>query len=203
MKTGRRKYRLCEGGLRLRAYNPLMFHTYKTLASNAVMQRVLLLVNHVLASEAAATDRLRPHAGRHIRFELVGWPSVLPLPPTLAFDITPAGLLEWRGDAEPPVEADLHIALDASNPALALLQRLTGAKPAIDITGDAQLAADVSWLIDNLRWDIEDDLARVVGQLPARELARIGRFLSAGLRDVALRLGSLAKRAGGRASGAG
>jgi ubiquinone biosynthesis protein UbiJ len=172
-----------------------MFHTFKTLASDAVMQRLALLANHVLASERAATDRLRPHAGRHLRLSLDNWPSLLPAVPPLAFDITPAGLVEWRnGDADALPVADLHITVDASNPALAFLQGLAGVKPAIDITGDAQLAADVSWLIDNLRWDIEDDLARLVGNTPARELARFGAVVAKGLRDIASRVASVASR---------
>jgi ubiquinone biosynthesis protein UbiJ len=178
-----------------------MFHTFKALASDAVMQRLALLANHVLAAEPAATERLRPHAGRHLRLEATNWPSLLPALPALAFDITPAGLLEWRGDSAEAAEAlppaDLHIAVDASNPALALLQGLAGQKPNIDITGDAQLAADVSWLIDNLRWDIADDLSRLVGHTPARELARLGGWVATGLRDVAGRLGARASRPGG------
>jgi ubiquinone biosynthesis protein UbiJ len=182
-----------------------MFHALKTSAAQAVMQRLVLLANHVLASETAATDRLRIHAGRHIRLELKGWPALLPTLPPLSFDVTPAGLLEWRDDIEVAPLPDLQIAIDATNPALAFFQGLTGTKPkpAIDITGDAQLASDVNWLIENLRWDVEDDLARIVGQAPARQIARVGQAVASAFREVAGRIGGLAARAGGSASGPG
>ncbi len=179
-----------------------MFHVLQASAAAAVLNRAVLLANHVLASEPAATDRLRPHAGRHIRLDLNGWPAWLPTLPVLAFDVTPAGLLEWRGDAEAPPAADLHIQIDASNPALSVLQGLGGTRPRIDITGDAQFASDVSWLIDNLRWDLEDDLARIAGQSAAHQMARVGRAIAAALRAVAGRLSAVAARAGGGASGA-
>ena len=154
-----------------------------SLLGPAVMERLVLVVNHVLASEPLAAQRLRPHAGRCIRVEFEGWPSLLPAWPVLAFRITPAALLEWCGPEEPTV-VDLRVAIDASNPAMALLQALGGERPRIDVTGDAAFATDVSWLFDNLRWDIRDDLARIVGELPARELARTAQALATGLRNA-------------------
>jgi ubiquinone biosynthesis protein UbiJ len=68
----------------------------------------------------------------------------------------------------------------------------------VGIAGDAALAADVSWLMDNLRWDAQDDLARLIGDGPAHELARIGGRLAAGLRDAVGTLAGLAGRGGGR-----
>ena len=40
------------------------------------------MLNHVLASEAVATERLRPHAGRAVALTLDQWPSLLPAPPS-------------------------------------------------------------------------------------------------------------------------
>jgi len=131
----------------------------------------------------------------------MNWPSLLPALPVLAFDITPAGLIEWRGDTEDAAIVDLRVTVDASNPALAIVRGLGGTRPAIDITGDAQFAADVSWLIDNLKWDLEDDLARLVGQGPAHQASRAGRFAASAFRAAAARMTALAERAGGSASG--
>ncbi len=170
-----------------------MLNTFKALAAPAVMQRLTWLLNHVLASEAAAVHRLKSHAGRRIALRLAGWPALLPEVPTLAFLVTPAGLLEWCGaDAGPDVAPDLLVTVDASNPALAMLQGLTGQRPRIDVAGDATFAADVNWLFENLRWDVQDDLARIVGDVPARELARFGGFVAVALREVAQRVGRMA-----------
>jgi ubiquinone biosynthesis protein UbiJ len=178
------------------AYNPRMFQALADTVSNAVLERATLLVNHVLASEPVAQQRLREHAGRCIRLRYLDWPSLLPPLPEMAFRVTPAGLVEWCG-AEAPPEADLTVSIDASNPALLAARTLVGERPRIDVAGDAAFASDVNWLIDNLRWDIEDDLARVVGAAPARELARLGRWVAAALRGSARTLAGLAERARG------
>ena len=149
----------------------------------AVAQRLTLLLNHVLAAEPAAAERLRSHSGRSVQLQLDGWPALLPPLPELLFRVTPAGLLEWGG-GEPPAEPDLRLRLDAANPALALAQWAAGQRPRVELQGDAGFAADLSWLMDNLRWDVQDDLARVVGRAPAYELARIGKQLAGGLRTA-------------------
>ena len=181
------------GRYRVRAYNPCMLHSLNELLGQAAIERVTLLVNHVLASEPVATQRLRAHEGRSIQIRFDGWPTLLPALPATAFRVTPAGLLEWCG-AEPPPEPDLRVTIDASNPALAMAQALAGTRPKVEISGDAAFAADLNWLIDNLHWDIQDDLARVVGQAPARELARMAGGVKAGLHEAAKAVGGLVAR---------
>jgi ubiquinone biosynthesis accessory factor UbiJ len=78
--------------------------------------------------------------------------------------------------------ADLEVEIDASNPALAMLQAASGTRPKIVVAGNAAFAADLNWLIDNLRWDVQDDLARFIGKGPAHELARVGGAVAGGLR---------------------
>jgi len=174
-----------------------MLQTLQQLASAAFMERLTLWVNHVIAGESAAVERLRPHAGRCIRLQPTGWPSLLPALPELSFVVTPAGLLEWSA-ARPPAPPDLELTVDASNPARSVAEGLAGRRPAVGIVGDAALAADVSWLMDNLRWDAQDDLARLIGDGPAHELARIGGRLAAGLRDALAALAGFAGRGGHR-----
>lgn len=160
-----------------------MLNALPQLFASAAMQRACLLVNHVLSSEPVATDRLKPHAGRQLLVQLSGWPELLPAPPALRFAITPAGLLEWLPEAA-PAAADLELTVEAANPARLLVQGLLGRRPPVAVAGDSRLAADVSWVIDNLRWDVRDDLARIFGELPARELARSARALAEGLRSA-------------------
>ena len=161
-----------------------MLQSVRSLVVPAALQRLALLINHVLAAEPAATERLRSHVGRSLQIELTDWPAPLPALPGLVFQVTPAGLLEWRGDpGEPaPAPADLVLRVAAANPALLLARLAAGARPEVAVQGDAQFAADVHWLVDNLRWDLEADLARLFGPLPAHQLARLGAALAAGLR---------------------
>ena len=41
-----------------------------------------------------------------------------------------------------------------------------------------QLAAEVSWLIDHVQWDIEDDLARLLGDALAYAVVRAARTVA-------------------------
>ena len=161
------------------ALDPI-FNTLQEWFAPAVMDRATLLANHVLASEAVATARLMPHAGKSLRILWPGAPAFLPPPPPMSWYITPAGLLEWRGVlADDAAAADLTLRIDASRPALLLSQALSGAFPEASIDGDAALAADVAWLTQNLRWDLAADLDRV--------------FPSAVAQGIAAGLGMLAK----------
>jgi len=175
-----------------------MFDTFQQLAATAFMQRLTLWLNHVLSGEEVAMARLRPHAGRSVRVQLNGWPTLLPPLPELRFAVTRAGLVEWTGD-QTSVEPDLHLSLDASNPAMLLARCLSGQRPSLDVAGDSALATDISWLMDNLRWDVEDDLARFIGAGPAHELARIGQPVAAAMRSALAAVAGLATRYGGGA----
>jgi ubiquinone biosynthesis accessory factor UbiJ len=183
----------CGGKSWERAYNPRMFHSLNTQLGHAAIERLTLLVNHVLGSEPVATRRLQAHAGRCIRLRFEGWPTLLPPLPATAFRVTPAGLVEWCG-SEGPGEPDLHVSIDASNPALAVAQALAGTRPKVEVAGDAAFATDLNWLFDNLRWDVQDDLARIVGQAPAREIARVGSGIAAGMREAAKAMSGLVAR---------
>jgi ubiquinone biosynthesis protein UbiJ len=179
-----------------------MFEALQTLAATAVMERATLLANHVLAAEPVAQQRLRDHAGRCIQLQFEHWPTLLPALPPTAFRITPAGLVEWCGN-DVPAEPELRVAIDASNPALMFARSLVGERPRIEVAGDAAFATDVNWLFDNLRWDVQDDLARIVGDAPAREITRLGRAVAAAVREAAHALDGLAARARGRDDAAG
>ena len=173
-----------------------MFEAMKTLAERSVMERVVLLLNHVISAEPQAMERLRTHAARTLRIELEGWPTLLPAPAPIAFRITPPGLVEW---IESPGEAtaDLRVAIDAANPALAFAKFIVGERPQLRVEGDAAFATDVNWLIENLRWDVEDDLARLVGDAPAREIARFGGALAKAVREAARTIDGFVRRGDG------
>ncbi len=162
-----------------------MFDAGKSTLTKAVMDRLVLMINHVIAAEPVAVGRLMPHAGKSIRFRFDGWPSLLPALPNALFTVTPAGLIEWRSEDEALVTEDLTVSVDASNPARAAFRAFTGDKPDITIAGDAALAGDVNWLVDNLRWDIEDDIAKLIGDAPAREFSRFAAAVNGALKKAA------------------
>lgn len=165
------------------AYNRAMLHTLPNLLAPAILERLTLLANHVLGSEAVATERLRPHAGRRLELQLGAWPSLLPAPPPLAWRVTPAGLLEWQG-LQPGAAPELRVQLDASNPAALAARLMAGEPPALQIEGDAQFAADINWLAQNLRWDMAADLERFFGPVVAQQLAAVASALAKGLKGA-------------------
>ena len=146
------------------------------------MQRFTLLLNHVLDSEPVARQLLRPREGALVQFHLERWPRLLPPPPVLCWRVTPAGLLEWF--ETPPTVAQLHVRVEASNPAALLVQALNGTQPALQLDGDAGLAADINWLLQNLRWDMAADLERALGVVAAQQLSTLGAALARGLRQA-------------------
>ncbi len=173
-----------------------MLQDWTALIAPAAQERLTLLLNHVLSRESVAYERLRPHQGATVLIEFTGRPAFLPgfipAPPVLALQITPAGLLDRL--SQTPSEPALRVQLDVSNPAALALGALSGERPKVAIQGDAALATDMSWLIDNLRWDIEDDLARWLGPAPAHELVRLGKGIAAALGNVARSVASMGGR---------
>ena len=141
-------------------------------AIEETQRRVVLLLNHVLMQESQATGRLARQKGRTVLVQWQTW--------SFKVLITPAGLLDL---APGNGLSDLVLTLTEPSP-LALVQGLVqGGKPAVRVEGDVQLAADVNWLTDHVRWDLEADLARIVGDVPAHMLVSNGRKLATALQE--------------------
>ena len=134
-------------------------------------QRLVLFLNHVLQQEKQAQDRLLRQKGRIVH---VLWGKF-----AIDLIVTPAGLVDR---APPAAKPDLVLSLAAESPWVMLQSALSGKAPPVKIEGDVQLAAEVGWLAENLRWDAEEDLSRLIGDGPAHALADAGRRLMAGLK---------------------
>lgn len=48
----------------------------------------------------------------------------------------------------------------------------------VEITGDTDFAAAIHHIARNLRWDVEEDLSRVFGDIAAHRMAETGRALN-------------------------
>lgn len=177
-----------------------MLETFTSLLGPAVLDRLTLAVNHVLASEPAATTRLQAHAGRTVALVVDAAPPLVPVPPPALWTITPAGLLELSDGAVDG--ATLRLGVDAGNPLRLAAQWLAGDRGGMSVQGDVQLAATAAWLMDNVRWDMEDDLARVFGDGPGRQMAQGFVALSGALRTGLAALLRLAGGPGGERPGA-
>jgi ubiquinone biosynthesis protein UbiJ len=142
-------------------------------------RRIVLLVNHVLMQEPQAIARLIRQKGRVI---LVQWQSL-----NFKVILTPAGLLDL---AQADLASDLVLTLLDSSPVSLVQGLLQGNKPDVHVQGDVQLAAEVNWLTDHLRWDVEADLARIVGDVPAHMVVENCRKMAQALKHFASQRGS-------------
>ncbi|MDI9332261.1 MAG: hypothetical protein QM527_13330 [Alphaproteobacteria bacterium] len=135
----------------------------------------VLFFNHVLLQSEQALPRTRRLAGRSLQMK---WRQVC-----WEWAFTPAGLFETR-----PVQARADLVLDLGDVSptqlAALLWRAD--RPNLRIEGDVQMAAEINWLVDHVRWRPEEDLARLVGDAQARALALLGQRLIQGLRAFGL-----------------
>ena len=120
---------------------------------------LLAAFNHLLAQAPWARERLRPYAGRTARFTL---------PPLAgAFGIDPEGHV-----AAPPAScevADVTIHLPAAAPLLAL-QGLDVLMRGVRLEGAVDFAESLGFVLKHLRWDAEEDLSRVVGDIAAHRI---------------------------------
>ena len=128
---------------------------------------VLGASRHLLRPAPWARSRLAEHAGKQIRVELALGPLLL--------QIASDGYVEH---GEPGTMPDLVIKLTPLAAAKWLSDREAGWRDA-RVDGDMELAAAVSYVVANLRWDYEEDLSRVVGDVAAHRITRGARQLSA------------------------
>jgi ubiquinone biosynthesis protein UbiJ len=139
-------------------------------------QSLAAAVNHLLGAESWARDRLRPHAGKT---------AVLRVAPlTFSFSIADTGLTVA---VDAPQEPALEIRLAPSSLAGALRGEDSALKDA-DIRGDAELASAVLFLVKNLRWEFEEDLSALVGDIVAHRMVSDAKGLVAWEREARGRL---------------
>lgn len=137
-----------------------------------MQRRLVLMLNHVLQQEAEAMARLKRQSGRLIEAR---WRVF-----TVRLQATPAGLLDL---GSPALQPDLTLTLTEESPWSLAQTALRGEKPPVRIAGDVQLAAEVQWLVDHVRWDLEEDLARIIGDAPAHAMGEMGRRVTEALRQ--------------------
>ena len=133
------------------------------------------VLNRLLAAEDWARQRLAPFAGETLELR------ASPLP-TLRLRILEGGTVE-AGGAEPGLTMTLKPEL-----LVALARGEEHAMRAVDVQGNARLAAEVLVLARHLRWDFEEDLSRLFGDVVAHRLAGAARAFAAWHVDAAQRV---------------
>lgn len=143
-----------------------------------MLTRALLpALNHVLKGESWACQRLKAHAGAQVRIHggPLDWQWV----------IDEAGFFQ-PGDASHA--ADVTLSLPNDLPVRLLTQR-DSLFSSVKLAGSVELAETLGFVFRNLSWDVEADLAQVVGDMAAYRLVKIGRALANSLRSGLSRTG--------------
>ena len=125
-------------------------------------QSAILVLNHLLMDAQWARERLALSTGSTVRIAMPPW--------RLEFAIDADGSVSEAATQHP----DVVIALPADTP----LQALSGSEALMRkarITGSAELADSLGFVFRNLRWDAEEDLSRVVGDIAAHRLVALTR----------------------------
>lgn len=139
-------------------------------AVQEAQRRIVLMLNHVLQQEPQATQRLLALQGKVLMFY---WRQF-----HFKLSVTPAGLLDL---ADPSATADLTLSVLEESPIALVQSALDGIRPSVRIEGDVELASTLNWVISNVRWDLEEDLSRLIGDAPAHALARAVRRMKEGV----------------------
>lgn len=124
-------------------------------------------LNHLLNQETWARAKLKLHAGKVAQFDIG--------PVTMTFLVEPDGLVSAATTGLVPA---VTIRIRAADLPL-LLQQLDRAFSFVAIDGDADFANTISQLAQSLRWDIGDDLGKLVGDIAANRIVEGGTAMLA------------------------
>lgn len=126
-------------------------------------QTAVAFINHLLRGASWAREALRRFAGKTARFDAA--------PFGFSFTVQDNGEVgAAAADAAPTVTITLTPGL-----ALRIAARDETAWREIGVSGDTDFAAALNHVARNLRWDIEEDLSRVFGDIAAHRMAESGR----------------------------
>lgn len=131
-------------------------------------------LNHLIGSEPWAQDRLRKHAGAQLL--ILAGPIF-----SIRLGVDHAGLFHLATGVNEP---DVRLTLPADVPIRAVLDR-DNLFSSVKLDGSVDVAESLAFVFRNLEWDIEADLAALIGDIPAHRFVRIGRSLAHSLRQGA------------------
>lgn len=137
---------------------------------------LLGLLNRLLAGQAWARQKLLPFNGQSFVLRVPPW--------QWRMQISADGGLCACQDTEAP--AAVEISLPARSPLAFLTQREKLLSEA-HLSGNALFAEALGFVFRHLRWDVEGDLAGLIGDVPARRLAQGGQAAAEIVRDTAHR----------------
>ncbi|MFM9882462.1 MAG: SCP2 domain-containing protein [Burkholderiales bacterium] len=138
---------------------------------------ILSGLNHLLQADPALQRQWQAQAGKRIRFHAAPLPAQAAVIENSGF-VTAADVSDG---ADLAVDIPVAQLISSEWSRRSLLDR-------IQVTGDPTLAALFRETVLHADWDIEDEIAKVVGDIPARRLSAGAIALRAGTADAIERL---------------
>ncbi len=121
------------------------------------------LLNHLINQNIWAKEQLQPFGGKTVRF------SIPPISATLT--VLENGSLAIAGDSA-LADASVTIPLPV---AFRLLANDDAAATLATLEGDTELAAALAKVLRGISWEYEEDLSKIIGDIPAHQLSKFGR----------------------------
>lgn len=138
-------------------------------------EAAVAVLNRMLGREAWAREKLAPFAGRVVRLEA--------LPFSMQWAVADGGTLKASDDGEPSVT----IGLAVSSLPFALLDPQAATKD-VRLQGDAEFAQALSFVLQNLRPEPEEELSRFIGDAAAMRVVGLVRLSASHWRQLAERM---------------
>jgi len=137
------------------------------------------LLQHLAAQNAWAAPMLKPYAGKSVSLDCVLFKADLV--------ILEDGTLVSAGETN-VADATIHI-----SPSLLprLLAKDEAAKLKVRIEGDTELASTLAKVFAEMRWDYEEDLSKIVGDVPAYKIGELARSSSQTIKQTAVNLAEM------------
>ena len=142
----------------------------------ALSTRVL---QHLIAQNTWANEILQPFAGKAVQFNIAFVSTTLV--------ILENGSLAVGGEATQP---DAYVTLTPSL-IMRLLAKDETAKMQIEIEGDTHLASELAKVLTNMQWDYEEDLSKLVGDVPAYNIGQFTRNASQSVKDASINVAEM------------
>ncbi|MEN9316643.1 MAG: hypothetical protein RIS35_3036 [Pseudomonadota bacterium] len=154
---------------------------------------VFSALEHLLEQQSWARDQLARHAGSTVLVTLDVAPLAGLSAPAFRATIDRDGLLR-HADPEASPQATLAIRPSAEALFSFLRDGTQGLQRHLRIEGDVALAATLAELARHLRWDAEEDLSQVVGDIAAHRIAGLLTGLAGRMRELGDRAQASATR---------
>jgi len=136
-------------------------------------------LQHLLTQNSWANALLQPYAGKAVQFDIASIKANI--------IILEDGGLGMAGETN---IADATVCISASL-LLRLIAQDEAAKVQIVISGDTHLATEFAKVLSNMRWDYEDDLSKLVGDVSALKISQFGRDAATGIKRNSIQLAEM------------